>query len=239
MTETLNRAKKKLSLRELNLITLKHGAHIDRSNGLCVMELVAWVAGETHSDHPECVSPVIAAFLRSWNDSLPDDETRERLLRPLTAKVIGTAADDTTEDRRAWMAIDWLIRSFTPPWLRLAKLDAHAVAIESLPEIKDAKSVASAMPIIGIARSAAQAARDAAGDAAGDAAWAAAGAAAGAAARDAAWAAAWAAAGDAAGDAAWDAAWAAAGDAAGAALKPTIAELQRSAVGLIERMVAA
>ena len=33
----------------------------------CVMEIVSYIA---------CVSPVIAAFLRPWNDSLPDEPRR-------------------------------------------------------------------------------------------------------------------------------------------------------------------
>jgi len=88
----------------------------------------------------------------------------------------------------------------------------------------------------GAARAAARAAAwDAAWDAARDAAWDAAGAAAGA----AAWDAARAAAGAAAGAAAWDAAWDAARAAAGKKLLPVKAELQQSAIKLIERMIAA
>ena len=51
--------------------------------------------------------------------------------------------------------------------------------------------------------------------------------------------AAWAAAWDAARAAAWAAAWAAAGDAAWKKIAPTVDELQRSAVALVERMIEA
>lgn len=34
----------KLSLDEIEKITIAPGSHNDRSNGLCVMEIVAWVA---------------------------------------------------------------------------------------------------------------------------------------------------------------------------------------------------
>ena len=70
--------------------SLKHGGHKGPSDGACVMEAVAFVAGEKWSDHPECVSPVIGAFLRSWNDSLPTDADRDRLLKPLIPKIIDT-----------------------------------------------------------------------------------------------------------------------------------------------------
>ena len=50
---------------DLDTITLDSGSHDRRTDGVCVMEAVAWWAGEDHSDRPECVSPVIGAFLRS------------------------------------------------------------------------------------------------------------------------------------------------------------------------------
>jgi hypothetical protein len=64
----------------LNLETLviARGGHKDRSNGLCVMEAVAFLAKEPHSDHPECTCPVIAAYTRILNDFLGDKD-RQRL----------------------------------------------------------------------------------------------------------------------------------------------------------------
>jgi len=41
-------------VRELPLdFKLAHGSHADWSRGACLMEAVAYVAGEPHSDHPE------------------------------------------------------------------------------------------------------------------------------------------------------------------------------------------
>ncbi len=69
---------------------LKSGAHTANDGAaMCAMEAAAWVAGEPWSDHPECVCPVIGAFMRSWNDSLPDDR-RTALLLPLIPATIGT-----------------------------------------------------------------------------------------------------------------------------------------------------
>lgn len=64
---------------------------------------------------------VIAAFLRSWNDTLGDDD-RNRLLKPLIPRLVGTAAGPEVEDRRVWMSLDWLVREYTPAWLRAAGL---------------------------------------------------------------------------------------------------------------------
>jgi alkylation response protein AidB-like acyl-CoA dehydrogenase len=223
---------------DVDRVKLKSGAHNNPQHGLCVMEAVAYIARENHSDHPECVSPVIATFLRTWNDAM-DDTDRQRL-KALIPVVMDTRSTPEDEDRRAWMALDWLVRVHTPAWLRLAGLVDHADRLAGLSEFKAGMDVPAIKPVLDAARSdaaaagdaAGDAARDAAGAAARDAAGAAARAAAGDAARDAARAAAWAAARDAA----WAAARAAAWDAAGDALRPTVVELQDSALALVERM---
>ncbi len=202
-------------------IFLKSGAHESLAEGGCVMEFAAWVAGEPHSDHPQCVSPVIGQFLRSWNDALNDED--RQMLVPYAIAAVGTNTGADDEETRAWMCADWLVRTCAPAWLRLAKLHEHAEALANTPEVKDAAS--------------AEVARQR-----GDAAWAAAGNAARAAAR----AAAWDAAGNAARAAAWDAALAAARDAAraaaraaaGDALRPTVVALQLSALDLLDQMIA-
>jgi hypothetical protein len=239
-------------LKEVEAIALAHGSHDDFSKGACIMEAVAYIAREPWSDHPECVCPVIAAFCRLWNDALPDDE-RNALLKPLIPRLVGTRATKEIEERRGLMAADWLVRVNTPAWLRLAGLTTHADALAALPEITSLAQVPSIRGAIQAARqdaaAAGAAAWDAAGAAAWDAAWAAARSAAGAAAwdaagaaaRDAAWAAARDAAGAAAwaaaGAAAWDAAWDAARAAADKKLAPVKAELQQSALALINRMI--
>ena len=193
---------------DLDTLTLKAGAHNPDTGEMCLLEAVAFVAGEPWTDHPACASPVIAAFLRSWNDTL-GDELRNRLLKPYVYRLVGTAASPEVEDARAWMCLDWLVRSYTPVWLRAAGLVEQASRLEGLPEFQAGMSVLSVRPAIEAVRKDAAAARAAAGDAA--------------------WAAAW----DAAGDAARDAA----GAAAGAALKPAVTELQASALVLVYRMI--
>jgi hypothetical protein len=237
-------------------VTLASGGHTSPEQGMCVMEMASLLAGEPFGDHPECVSPVIGEFLRTWNDGM--SETDRQRLRPYAATVIGTRTTGADEETRAWMACDWLVRVQTPAWLRLAGLDAEARSLESLARISDATLARAAQPTIdaasdraaaawaaawaaaraaagGAAWAARDAARDAAGAAAWAAAWAAARAAAGGAARDAA-----GAARDAAGAAALADAWAAraARDAALAALRLTVEALQVSAFGLLDAMIA-
>ena len=59
-------------LPDLEAIQLKAGSHNSPEDGMCVMEAAAWVAGEPFSDHPQCASKVVGAFLRTWNDTLDD-----------------------------------------------------------------------------------------------------------------------------------------------------------------------
>ena len=241
---------------DLDHISLGAGCHqppdpTPVDGGLCVMEAVAWVAGEPWSDHPKCASPVVGAFLRSWNDTLNDDDRQN--LKQYIPRLVGSAGTPELEERRAWMALDWLVRTYTPAWLRLAGLTGQADTLAGLPEFRKGMDVPSIRSTIEAVRADARAAGAAAWAAAGAAAWDAARAAARDAARDAAWAAAGAAAGDAAWDAARDAARDAAGaaardaardaaraaarDAARAAVRPTVVELQQSAHGLVDRML--
>jgi hypothetical protein len=246
-----------LDLSVLDNLTLLAGSHKSREDGVCAMEAIAWVAGKAHGDHPVCVCPIIGGFLRSWNDAIPDNETRTRLLKPLIPLAIDTVADQETRAKRSFLCMDWIVREFVPVWMEYVEsLIPHAATFRLLPEITSWELLIDATPVLvdaakqsaaarDTARDAAwpaarDAARHAAGTAAGTTAWAAAGTAAGTAtldaaldaawttARDAARAAAGAAAGDAARDTARDAAW--------DALKPIICKLQESAADLVRRM---
>lgn len=192
---------------------LSKGAHSTAQDGRCAMEWVAYLAGEPHSDSPECVSPALTVFCVAFNDGL-DDENRQRL-RPYLARSIGTRGDGLDE-QRSWMATDWLIRTYMPAWLSLAGLDEDAARLRALPPVLAAENLECAMVDLGAARQNAAAAGFATGFAAGFAAWDAAGFAA---------------------DAAWDAAWFAAGATAGVALTPTVRQLQDSAFELLDRML--
>jgi hypothetical protein len=211
-----------LDLNRLVNRPLMHGSHESQDAGMCAMEMVAYIAGEQHSDHPRCACPVLTSFVVAFNDGLRSDEERDRLLRPVLIRLVGTR-NPALEERRSWMAFDSLVREYTPAFLDLAGLGTEAERLRSLAEITDSRARSIAIPKLREAQQQAAAAWAAAWAAAGDAAWdaarGAAGDAAGGAAWDAAWDAAWGAAWAAAGDAAWDAARGAAWDAAGAAAR--------------------
>jgi len=121
-----------LPLIGLEGITLRASSHRDRSAGVCAMEAVAWLAGEPHSDAPQCACPVIGAFLRSWNDALPDDATRTLLLRPLLPLVLNTRSTKAVEVKRSYLALDWLARVHAPAWLSLRDGAALAPTVKEL-----------------------------------------------------------------------------------------------------------
>jgi hypothetical protein len=192
---------------ELLALPLAHGSHGNHFDGECCLveksNRIAtcipafcerYGAAPFADDHPS-VSRVVRAMAIGLNDMRwPSDVERTAALDRFTIAILGTRTADEDEVTRSYMACDWLIRVYTPAWLRLAGLTAEAQALESLARVADANTVHAARPVIDAARERAAAARAAARDAARDAAWA------------AAWDAAWDAARDAAGDAARDAA---------------------------------
>jgi hypothetical protein len=63
------------------------------------MELASMLAGEPFSDHPRSVCPVIAAFLRAYNDAI-DDERRQDLYA-YAVKVVGSRGSEQLANDRA------------------------------------------------------------------------------------------------------------------------------------------
>jgi hypothetical protein len=86
-------------------IRLSSGRHTSPEQGACVMELASMLAGETFTDHPESVCPVIGSFLRAYNDRL-NDERRQDLYR-YAAQVVGSRAPAPVEQARADRLVEW------------------------------------------------------------------------------------------------------------------------------------
>lgn len=221
---------------DLENLVLDRGDHDEDSRQFCVMEAVAYVAGEPWTDQPACACPVIGAFMRRWNDDLSDQD--RQMLKPLIPRLVGTRASREVEARRSWLVTDWMVRVYAPAWLELAGMKEQADALRQLPELTSDAVLGAAQSTIDKANSQASAARNAARDAArmaadSDARYAAM-MVARSTARDAAEI--------AAKYAAWSAAWSAARDAAEIAaekkLEPTRGALQASALALAERMIA-
>jgi len=136
----------------------------------CVIEAVAYVAGEPWSDEPKCVCPVIASMLRRWNDDMRSDDERTRLLAPLIPRLVGSRSTPGVQMRRSFMALDWMVRVMTPAWLDIAGLTEQSALLRELGELHDSASCQVATPAVKAASERASAARAAARAAAWDAA---------------------------------------------------------------------
>jgi len=75
--------------RALDRVELVSGTIGNPGDGrMCLISLVAFLAGEDHSDSPDCVSPLIQAFAIRINDNMPH-EARQRL-KAFAPRIIGT-----------------------------------------------------------------------------------------------------------------------------------------------------
>src|SRR3954465_11794258 len=113
---------------------LTRGKHASPRSGACVMELASMLAGEPFTDRPGSVCPVVAAFLRSYNDAV-DDRRRQDLypyaaaapprrqaLYRYAAAAVGTRAPAAVMRRRAQRCLDelralrrWPLGTLTAP----------------------------------------------------------------------------------------------------------------------------
>lgn len=97
-------------------VRLSRGRHKSPQSGACVMELASMLGGEPFSDRPACVCPLIAGFLRVYNDRL-DNDTRQDLYA-YAAKVVGSRGSASTEAARAARLVDWVQETRSAGWTR-------------------------------------------------------------------------------------------------------------------------
>ena len=92
------------------------------------------LAHEPFSDHPTSVCPVVAGFMRSYNDHV--DDQRRSDLYAYAARAVGSRADEAHERRRAAICRRWARMRCAPPRLHVRVLcrlfrsqgpDIHAV----------------------------------------------------------------------------------------------------------------
>jgi len=84
---------------------LNRGKHSSPRTGVCVMELASMLAGEPFSDRPECVCPVIGAFLRAYNDAI--DDGRRQDLYAYATKAVDSRACSSVEQARVDRLNEW------------------------------------------------------------------------------------------------------------------------------------
>ena len=119
-------------------INLSSGAHKSPQDGICIMECVAYINGEEHSDKPACACPVITAFAIRTNDWMIDSE-RSQLL-PFVLRIAGSKATKEIERQRGYIAADYAVRVFAPIALRARSLEDLAKRMEECQPITDKDS---------------------------------------------------------------------------------------------------
>ena len=97
-------------------IKLGKGKHSSPDDGACVMELASMLAGESFTDHPSSVCPVIGSFLRAYNDSI-DDERRQDLYT-YASKVVGSRTSADVQRVRAEYLSAWAQQFKRTGWTR-------------------------------------------------------------------------------------------------------------------------
>ena len=129
-------------------LTLTYGSHKSPEDGMCLVEAVAFLAGEAHSDHPECSCPVLASYARTLNDRMgrgeQGDALRAKYLAHLASRLVGTRSTPEVEQERAFFFADRAVRLFAPLALESAGLTKEAKTLRSLPEIVDEQTAGAA-----------------------------------------------------------------------------------------------
>jgi hypothetical protein len=72
----------------LKLVKIDHSSHVSREEGMCVMEAVAYITGDEHSDTPKCVAPNVTDVMINLNDSMDEDDRQK--LKDVVPRIIGT-----------------------------------------------------------------------------------------------------------------------------------------------------
>lgn len=89
---------------DLDALVLEHGKH-EADGAYCVMEAVAYLAGEPWSDHPQCASKVLTEWAIWLNDS-GTHEQRQQLV-PFIPELVGT--NDGRDSARLWWSVAFAV----------------------------------------------------------------------------------------------------------------------------------
>ena len=116
-------------------LVISHGSHQSRADGMCVMELVAYLAGEPHTVTPACACPIVTKAAQVLNDGAPNDETRTRVLRPYLGRLATSRADRQTEERRVWALVDLSVRTIAADAMEMAHLPIPAATLRGLARV--------------------------------------------------------------------------------------------------------
>ena len=128
------------------------GETMTASTDLLIDHAIALDGKVINIANPVDTSQTLHAYAIRLNDALPTD--RRQQLKAYRDRFVGTAGQPIADKRAAYMCVDWLIRTYTPAWLRLAGLNEHADALAFAPEVTDLITLAGVTDHISAAHSA-------------------------------------------------------------------------------------
>ncbi len=137
-------------------IKLSAGNHNTPQDGMCIMECVAYIEGEKHTDHPKCADPVITTFAMKTNDWMKEDE-RGALL-PFVLRIAGSKSTTEIERQRAYMCADYAVRVFAPLALEARGFEDHAKRMRECEKIVNKETAMAGQAVAKAAYAAADAA---------------------------------------------------------------------------------
>lgn len=110
---------------------------------MCVMEAVAWLAGEGWTDTPDCVARTLQRYTIALNDSAPD-AVRQRLL-DYVPMLVGTGPELLEVAReRAYLCADYAVRVFSPLALEARGQGDAAASLRGLAPVTSRETAAAA-----------------------------------------------------------------------------------------------
>lgn len=115
-------------LAELPSLSVDYQDHIDFQQGHCTMELVAWLAGEKHTDQPNCACPWLSSLMRQINDEIFNKDERTTALLPLVPYLVGTAGSPELQKRRRLRVRQWVRETIIPHLCAFIGLKEEATA---------------------------------------------------------------------------------------------------------------
>jgi hypothetical protein len=87
-------------------VRLAPGRHLDPRDGACAVELASLLAQERFTDRPASVCPVLAAFVRGYNDALEPELRAD--LHGVASTIVGTRTRcDLVRARRSRELLRW------------------------------------------------------------------------------------------------------------------------------------
>lgn len=145
---------------QLDERTVSRIAYFIRNHTAIVAAAIASPTSVSHAGPPDRVSLPLDLFAKRFNYGSQEGwDWRQKMADPLTEaqrewfaslppRLRETSGDLAADESRAWMATDWLLRTYAPTWLRKAGFGEQGATLEQLPEIVSVDLALSALPAV-------------------------------------------------------------------------------------------